>query len=169
LCDPKIIAHYMHGKAENTGALFGGHASEVAHLHEASQVLVFGGEDRESVIKLDEIQQFKPGSCLQLDEGSPGVGVAPAALQSGSLSRVVHQNLPHDTGGDREKMDFIIKLAFGSIEELHVGLMDQRRGLEGMVRTLAPQVTAGDAVHLRVQRRHNLVEGGWISRAQPFE
>jgi fatty acid-binding protein DegV len=47
--------------------------------------------------------------------------------------------------------------------------MDQRRGLQGMVRALASQVTAGDAVHFWVQRRHNLVEGGRISRAQAFE
>jgi len=70
-----------------------------------------------------------------------------------AASRVIDQHLPHDSWRDGEEVDLVGERSLGAIGEFQPGLVDQRRRLERVVRTLAGEVPQGNPVQLLIQRR----------------
>jgi hypothetical protein len=55
-------------------------------------------------------------------------------------------------------MRAILKPRLTDVDELQVGVMDQRRGVERPVRFTAPQTLMGEAPQLVIHQRHQAVE-----------
>jgi hypothetical protein len=53
--------------------------------------------------------------------------------------------------------------------ELQVRFVDERSGLEGVVRPLMTEVPGGDAAQFAIERRRELVQDGLIPAAEPFQ
>ena len=70
--------------------------------------------------------------------------------------RVVHEDLPHRAGGDRQEVPAVVGRQLRLARELEVGLVHQRRGLERVVGPLPAQVALGDLAQVLVHLRHVL-------------
>src|SRR5204862_506894 len=76
----------------------------------------------------------------------------------GSGLRVINQNLPHHPGGYSQKVNLVGERLLLAAKELHVGFVDQRRGLQRVIRPLPTQRPGSNSIRLVVQRRHRLVQ-----------
>ena len=77
---------------------------------------------------------------------------APAALQI-VAARILHQNAPHQLGGNRKKVRAVLPLHALVIHQAHVGFIHQRRGLKAVAGAFAPQVTARQAAEFLINNR----------------
>jgi hypothetical protein len=80
-----------------------------------------------------------------------------ATLGSSLGSRVVNENSPHHGRADREKMSLTLPTYARLINQPHVGLVDQRGGLESVAFTLTFQVAIREGMQFRINDGHELV------------
>ena len=104
-----------------------------------------------------------------LEVGVPLDPAAAAALGSAHRPCVVDQDLPHRAGHHRQKMCPIGEFGRRSIEQLYEGFVDQSRWLERMTGRLAAKKRLRDTAQLPIDERHQLVESGIFSLAQPIQ
>jgi hypothetical protein len=71
---------------------------------------------------------------------------------------VIDEDAPHHLGRDPEEVRAVLPGDVALSGEPHVGLVDQCRRLEGVVRTLLAQVGGGEPAQLSVHERHQLLE-----------
>src|SRR5205085_12565177 len=71
---------------------------------------------------------------------------------------VVHKDAPHRLRGDAEKMGAVLPADSPLIHQLQERFMDERRGLQGVVAPLAPEVAGGQPAQLGVNLRQQAVE-----------
>jgi hypothetical protein len=55
-----------------------------------------------------------------------------AALGSETRAGEIHQDMPHQLGGDAEEMGAVLPPHLPQINQPHIGFVDQRGGLQGM-------------------------------------
>ena len=82
---------------------------------------------------------------------------------------VIDQDAAHDPAADGEEVSAVLPVRVFLAHQFQVGFVHQRGAVEGMIRTLAPQLPVGDFVKLRVDQWRQLVDGGGIARAPRFE
>jgi hypothetical protein len=58
-------------------------------------------------------------------------------------AREIHQDVTHQLSGDGEEVSAVLPAHLGSINEPQVGFMDQRRGLQCVIRSLSSHVPLG--------------------------
>ena len=81
----------------------------------------------------------------------------PAALEPVTPARVIHQDVAHRARRHREEVGAVGPSLLFLIGQPEVGLMDERRGLQGVARLPARQITTGHPVQLIVdQGQHGL-------------
>ena len=83
---------------------------------------------------------------------------APAVLLAKPPPRVVDEDPAHQSGGDRKKMRAVLPVDAALVDELEVGLVDERRGLECAVPALTSPMTGGNDVQFVVHERYETVE-----------
>jgi hypothetical protein len=74
------------------------------------------------------------------------------------LARVVHQYPSHQLRCDSEKVGAILPLRISLIYEFEISLVHERRRLQRVLATLAPQVITGQTSQLAIDQRHQLFE-----------
>ena len=90
---------------------------------------------------------------------SSGSKFAPPPLfPSVQLARMIHQNLPHQPGGDSQEMRPVLPVHLRLVHQFKVDLIDQRGGLQGVALALHPHVVLGDAPQFPFNQRDQLVE-----------
>ena len=80
-----------------------------------------------------------------------------ASLLIVSGSSEIHQHAAHQASGHREEVRAILPLDATDINQPDVDLVDEGRGLEDVVRTLARHVPFCDAPQLVVHEREQLL------------
>jgi hypothetical protein len=73
------------------------------------------------------------------------------------LARVIDQDAAHHLRGQREKVRAVLPGNPVLPHQPQVRLVDQRRGLEGVVRPLASQIRAGSSPQFTVDHRYQIV------------
>jgi hypothetical protein len=77
--------------------------------------------------------------------------------------------MAHDLGGHGEERSASLPLRVRLLGQLHPGLVDERRGLQAVVRPLVPHVARGQVVQLVVDKRRGLLGSLFISVTGPME
>ena len=80
----------------------------------------------------------------------------------------IHEHAPHEASGHREKVRAILPLHPTNIHQPEVDLVDERGGLENVVRTLARHVPLRKAPQLAVHEREQPLHGSGVA-APPFD
>ena len=80
----------------------------------------------------------------------------------------IDEHAAHQPGGHREEVRAILPLDPPDINQPEVDLVDERGGLEHVVRTLAGHVPLRDASQLAVDEREQLLDGPVVARS-PFD
>ena len=75
----------------------------------------------------------------------------------------VHQDAPHDPRRHGEKVPPVLPVDLVNVEQSEIRLIDERRRLQCMVRTLLRHVAPRQAPQLLVDQRHQLVQGGCVA------
>lgn len=158
------MADDVDGLAQHFSRFLCSHATEIPHLDELGQGLVFSSKGFNRGIELDELEQFDAFLALHLQAGGPGrVPIrATGSLLAGACSRVVDQNLPHDSGSYGQKMDLVGEPAFRAVGQLQVNLMDKGSSLECVIRAFPRQVAGGNPVEFLVQSRCEFLHYGMV-------
>lgn len=82
---------------------------------------------------------------------------AAAALLGNAIPGVVDQDAPHHDGGQTDELRPVTPVNLTLIEQTHVGLVNERRGLKGVPGALPSQVAGREPAKLPVdQRQHRL-------------
>jgi hypothetical protein len=66
------------------------------------------------------------------------------------MTGVIHQDLPHRPHGDAQEVSTILPADMFVVDEFDIGLVNQRRRLEGVVGSLVLHEPGGSPVHLLV-------------------
>jgi serine/threonine protein kinase len=155
--------------AKRLGCFFRGHPPEVTHFDQLGQRLVFSRERIQSTIQIQKLHLFDARTFFRLRAAIQRKGRIPIALLSGSGSRVVHQHLSHHSRRHRQEMDTVRESALAIADKFEVCLIDQRRSLQRVACPLSSQVPRRDPVQFVIERLHQIVEHGFITRAQLLE
>jgi hypothetical protein len=78
--------------------------------------------------------------------------VATALVGPASPGRV-DQDAPHQSRRHREKMGAVPPVHLLDVDQPHVRLVHQRRGLQGVIRRLAPHAAPGNALQFGMDKR----------------
>ena len=81
---------------------------------------------------------------------------------------MIDQDAPHDARRHREEVRAILPRDVLHVDQPQVRLVDQRRRLEAVARTLAGHAAAGDPVQLAVDERNQPLEGVLVALS-PFQ
>ena len=92
--------------------------------------------------------------------------VAAASLSGAGAAGVVQQDLAHGVRGDGEEVGAILPFHWVSAaHQAHVGLVDQRRGLERMAGTFASHAGSRHLAQLLENQRNELIGGFLVTVA----
>ena len=95
--------------------------------------------------------------------------VCAAALLRARAPRMVDEHAPDGLRRDREEVRPPLPIRALLVDEPHVGLVHERRGLQRVVRPLLTQAALGDRVQLSVQEPHELVHRRVIAVSRAIE
>ena len=129
-------------------------------------LFIQSGEVVEGVVQRNHI------GALHLGQNERGIEIDFAigtALGGAMTARVVHQNLPHQARGHRQKMGAIFGVKGSLVEQPQISLVDQSRALQGMARTLASEMPPRDVAQLFVDQRNQRFKGLWIARFPAYQ
>jgi hypothetical protein len=83
-------------------------------------------------------------------------------LRGVAVACKIHQDPPHQVGGDSVKLLPIVKLS-GAVNQAKVGFMNQRRALQGVIHTLVPQVVARHTAQFAVNQRYQRIKRFFVA------
>jgi hypothetical protein len=89
----------------------------------------------------------------------------PSALCIAAASSVIHEDAPHRLRGYRVEVSSILPSHILVVDESQISLVDQRRGLQGMVGALAAHVIASQPAQLLIHKGNQPIERGLITVA----
>ena len=141
--------------------LLGGQAAKKTQFDNVALLFIQSGEVIKGVVQGNHI------GALHLGQNERGIEIdfAIGSTFGGAMTaRVVHQNLPHQARGHRQKMGTIFGVKGPLVEQPQIDLMDQSRALQGMARTLASEMPPRDVAQLFVDQRNQRFKGLWIAR-----
>lgn len=136
--------------AQRLGGFLDGQPTEIAQLDdpgllgvEPFQCIEGAIQGRDVDATVFAIRQVKAG------DGHP---LAPIALVRRTPARVVDQHLAHHPRRHVDEVHPVLPFDAFKAAEPHVGLVDQRRRLQGMARTLTPELPLRDRAQFGVNR-----------------
>jgi hypothetical protein len=158
----QVVSNDVNRLAEDLRGFLRGHASQVAHLDEAGEGLIFAVESVESGVHVQQVYLVSRSRRWRFHQRHPlhrfrFRGRIAGALDGATGARIVHEYLPHHTLCDGEKVRAIVKAAVAIAHQFHLRLVDERGRLQGVIGSLPTQVPGRNPMKLVVQRSHNLV------------
>jgi hypothetical protein len=69
----------------------------------------------------------------------------------------------HHTGRQRDEMRAILPADLFRLDQTQIGFMDERGRLEAVTGLLVPQMASRDLMKLTVDKRHQLLQGGFVA------
>jgi hypothetical protein len=76
---------------------------------------------------------------------------------------MIDEDLAHEIGSQCDEVAPVLHLRRTLVDQPHVGLVNERSGLQGMARALPPQMALRDSVQLLVYKRQETLQGSVIS------
>lgn len=105
LGEADFVSHDVNAAPHRLGDLLGRQTAKIPHHNDIAELRVFAAESFDRLVEVRQIHAMRRAGHLHFDSGIP---VHPqfiaAAPGSSAGARVVHQNLPHDTGGERHEV-----------------------------------------------------------------
>ena len=89
----------------------------------------------------------------------------PPRLAAAPGASAIHQDVPHDLGGEAEELRPVLPLHVGLVHELQVGLVYEGVRLQGVARTLPAEVRGRPPVEVGVDETHQAIPGGFVAAA----
>jgi hypothetical protein len=88
-----------------------------------------------------------------------------AALEGAARTSQIHQDAPHQLGGDTEEVGAVLPVHFFHVHQPQVSLIDQSSGLQGLAGPFLGYVALRQPVQLPVYNGYKLVERILLSPA----
>lgn len=148
----------LHGRRRNAhyfGRLLHREPAEEAKFHEFGLI---GVQHLQTIQRFVQFVEGHFGNGGDSDVVFNGENLDVAAAFLGALvAGVVDENSAHQLRGDAEKVGAALPVHAGLIHQLHVRLVNERGGLQGVVATFAAHVVGGDSPEFRVDDRKELI------------
>jgi hypothetical protein len=146
--------------------LLDGETAEVAEFDDPSLARIGGGEVGEGLIDGGDFVEAVGGDSEVVLHLHP-MEAAGAALGV-MLAGVVDEDLAHDMSSESDEVGAAVPVNVLA-GEAEVGLVDEGSGLEGVVGALAPHISLGEAMQLRVDERKQTAGGGVVAVVHGFK
>lgn len=105
-----------------------------------------------------------PGVLRQLERRHPAAALGPLAGAG-----TVHQQVPHNAGGEGEEVAPIGERRGRALHEPQIGLVDQAGGVQRVLLGLGPEPLPGDGAEPVVDERDQAVERLGVARLPPVQ
>ena len=92
-----------------------------------------------------------------------------AAFGALFAARVIYQNVAHDLGGQGEEVRFVLPVNRILTGQLQIGFVDERGGLQGMLRAFGLKLPCGYPPQIVINQRHQFPERLRLSLAVLIE
>src|SRR5262245_39737974 len=150
------------------GGLLDREAAEEPQLDDARLARVELGEAIERRVERDEIDRPLGGGRVEaFVEGDARLSAA--ALECVARARPLDQDLPHGVRRDRAEVRAVLPPLGTILQQLQVGLVDERSRLQRLSRTFPLEIVRGEASKLGVHERHQRLERGNVSPRRPIQ
>ena len=149
----------LHGagrEVHGARGLLNGETGEESQLHHVRQSRAFRSHSFERVIKGDHLIRLLGGHrvrVVQTDRfcsAAAFVGLTPPSR--------VNQNASHRARGDGHEVRAVLVFDALNVDELEIGLVDQRRGRQCVIEAFVREVSMSPSSQLRVDQREECVE-----------
>ena len=136
--------------------LVDGQSTKRPQLHDSGEFRVDLLEAIERTIERED--RYLGRCCDLLRFVDRHAGDSSASLPGAVPAGVVDQDSAHHPRGHPKKMCSIVQIDLALVDKPQVHLMNQRRGLQGVIGPLAPKLTRGHAAELRIDEWQQLIE-----------
>src|SRR6266496_1421980 len=161
LGQPPIAMNRFGGDVQDLGGLVHAEAAKEPQLDHAGLARI---DARQLLERLVEIQQIDAGRVRHEDRFIEGqVLGAAAAFETSARARDIDQDPAHDGGAHREKVRPILPVHLARAEQAQIHFVDERGGLERVVRRFPRHVQVRGPMQVLVDQRHEGVERALIS------
>ena len=140
-----------------------GQPPEELQLDHLALARVQGGQTVQRLVQRERVDLGAPEDLARQRERHP-LRFA-AALGSRAVARMVGQDAPHHHCRQAHELRAVPPIDALLVDEPEVGLVDERGGLERVVRAFAPHVCAGEPAQLGVDEGKELLVGGPVALA----
>ena len=161
-----ITHHGRRRHFEHRGCFLYRQPTEKTHLDDAALPLVEFRQRLQGFVERDEVGSTLVCHDKPLVEGDPGC--VPSSLLVMPCTRVVYEDAPHDASGHGEEMRAIVPRHGFRINQPEIRLVDERCGLQAVIRTLMPDVPLRDSMQLCVYERNQSLQGILVALS-PFK
>ena len=145
------------GEVEHVSRLLEGQPAEEAQLDHPGRALVELPQRLELLVQIEHVHRPLVAVVQSLVERHPGAVASALARTLGP--RVVDQDLAHGVGRHRKELSAILPVEAGLLHEPQEDLVDERGGLERVLRTLTAHLCPGDATQLSLDEGKQVVQG----------
>lgn len=118
---------------------------------------------------MEKVDGFHGGWRAGFADTMEGDGDGGITFFSVAGADVIDEDAADGLGGDGEEVGAAGEIGVALVDELHVGLVDEGGGLEGVIAGFAGHLAAGDEAHFVVDEGEEAVEGGGIAEAPGVE
>jgi hypothetical protein len=161
------VTHHRGGRhVQHRSRLLHGQAAEKPHLDDAAFPLIESRQCLQGLVERDEVRSTLVSHDEPFVEGDPRR--ITAALLIAPRTRMIHENVPHHTSGDGEEVRAIVPCHGFRIDQPEIRLVDERRGLQAVIRPLVPDVPLRDSMELCVNERNQPLQGVVVA-LPPFQ
>src|SRR5580765_3076114 len=133
------------------GGIFDGKAGKITQLDYAALTLVQLGQPSQGIIENKQVQIPLLPNAQVLVESDWRNACSP--LDRSTIARVIYQDFAHEASGHAEKMGAVLPVLRSISRQPNVGLMNQSRTLQSVIRTFPPQVAARQLAKFRIDQR----------------
>lgn len=158
----QLSVHRCRRNLERLGGLVVGQPPEKRELDDLAFAIIECRQLLERVIEMEDIGSGVWKGNRRVVEGESGPFSPSLVPFLGS--RVVHQDVAHDASGHGEKMNAVFPIHV-RLHQAQVRFVDERGGLQCVIRSFGLQAAPGDRLELGLYQRHELIQGFIITAA----
>jgi len=152
------------GHSHHIRAFLDCEAAKEAQLNEARLLGIERRECDECVIEGEQIEvrlRKKLETLIERDAAG-----APASFGCLVPAGVVDEDFPHQVGSHGEEVRAGLPRSSVLVQHSQIGLMNERRALESVIRALVPEMPAGELLQLCIDERQQTVEHASLPRPE---
>ena len=146
---------------DHASGFFNRETSEETQFHEPRLPCIQGGESLHRRIQSNQVEvDCLFCSCTLVQEYRDH---AATSLGGVAHAGMVHKDLPHHAGGQREEMGSAVPVGRFAVYHAQIDFMDEGSGLQGVITALAGKVLFRHSAQFVVDKRNECISGRKIS------
>ena len=135
---------------------FGSEAAKKAKFDDTALLFIDASENREGIVKSDDIRASGFGEDKSFFENNGAVG---AALGSAMMAGIVNKDLAHEASCDGDKVSAVLGVDGPMMKETEIGFIDEGSAAQSVIVAFSLQEAVSEVVEFVVDQGNQSLEG----------